>query len=109
MVSWEILESIGAYVAGELSGEEARRIERFVLEDAQGRQVAKSYTRLLALLSVLGREPMGGEFPVPPQVIVDHAVRGAADGFRVCGSREVGPGEGHNRKAGQEDARKEGR
>lgn len=109
MVSWELLERIGAYVAGELSGEEARRVERFLLEDAQGRQVAKSYTCLLALLSAVGQEPMGGEFPVPPQLIVDHAVRGAADDFRVCGPRETGAGEGHNRKAGQEDARKEGR
>ena len=70
---WEVLERIGKYVAGELSGEEARRTERFILENAAGRRLVESYTRLLAFLSSVGQET-----PVPPQAIVDHAVRWAA-------------------------------
>src|SRR3712207_8638871 len=48
---WEMLERIGAYTAGELSGEEARETERFILEDPDGRRLAESYARMLVLRS----------------------------------------------------------
>jgi len=79
----KILERIGAYVAGELSGEEARRIERFVLEDAEGQRLAESYTRLLAFLSAVGQES-----PAPPQAIAEHVVRWAAADTRGCTSQD---------------------
>ena len=101
MVRWEMLERIGAYVAGELSGEEAHEVERLILEDPEALGLAESYTRLLAFLSAVGREP-----PVPPLALVDHAVRWAADDIRVdptspAPAKDVA-------KARQEDTGKEG-
>ena len=89
MVRWEMLERIGAYVAGELSGEEAHEVERLILEDPEALGLAESYTRLLAFLSAVGREP-----PAPPLAIVDHAVRWAADDIRVRRPHEPDAGEG---------------
>jgi anti-sigma factor RsiW len=89
MVRWEMLERIGAYVAGELSGEEAHEVERLILEDPEALGLAESYTRLLAFLSAVGREP-----PAPPLTIVDHAVRWAADDIRARRPHEPDAGEG---------------
>jgi anti-sigma-K factor RskA len=69
---WEILESIGAYAAGELTGEEAREVERLILEEPEGRRLAESYARMLALLGALGEES-----PTPPEEIMDYAIRRA--------------------------------
>ncbi len=70
---WEMLERIGAYAAGELSGQEARETERFILENTEGRRLAESYARMLVLLSAIGEESS-----VPPDGIVNYAVRRAA-------------------------------
>jgi hypothetical protein len=51
-----VLERIGAYAAGELFGEEARQVERLVLESSEGGRLADSYTCLLTLLSCVGEE-----------------------------------------------------
>lgn len=72
---WEILERVGSYVAGELAGEEAYDIERFVLETAEGRRLARSYARMLAQLDAIGEAP-----PVPLEAIVGRAIRSAAEG-----------------------------
>lgn len=80
---WEVLERIGDHVAGELSGEEARQTERFVLENPEARRLAGSYARMFALLSAIGREPLE-----PPEEIVDHAVLQAADEVRGGAQRE---------------------
>jgi anti-sigma-K factor RskA len=69
---WEMLERIGAYAAGELSGEEAREVERLILENAEVRRLAGSYVRLLTLLRIIGEES-----PEAPQTVIDHAVRQA--------------------------------
>jgi anti-sigma-K factor RskA len=69
---WEILERIGAYAAGELSGEEARETERFILENAEGRRLVESYARMFVLLNALGEET-----PEPPEAILNYAVRRA--------------------------------
>ena len=71
--SWEMLERIGAYAAGELSGQEVRQIERFILENTEGRHLALSYARMLVLLSAISEES-----PAPPDGVVDYAVRRAA-------------------------------
>ena len=43
--SWEVLERIGTYAAGELFGEEARQeVERLALERTEMRRLADSYT-----------------------------------------------------------------
>lgn len=69
---WEVLERIGAYAAGELSGEEALRVERYILEDPEGRRLAESYAQMLILLGA-----MGAEMPEVPQAVIDHALRRA--------------------------------
>ena len=69
---WEILERIGAYAAGELSGEEARETERFILEDPDGRRLAESYARMLVLLAAVGQES-----PDPPEAVINYAIRRA--------------------------------
>jgi anti-sigma-K factor RskA len=69
---WEILEKIGAYAAGELTGEEARETERLILEEPEGRRLAESYARMLALLGALGEES-----PEPPEAVVNYAIRRA--------------------------------
>ena len=68
---WEVLEKVGSYVAGELSGEEARETERFVREGgAEGRRLAESYARMLDLLSATGGEPLE-----PPEGVLDRIIR----------------------------------
>jgi anti-sigma factor RsiW len=69
---WEVLERIGAYAASELSPEEAREVERMILEDPQTLRLAESYLRMIALLGAVGEES-----PEVPQTVIDHAIRRA--------------------------------
>ena len=69
---WEILERIGAYVAGELEGEEALEVERIIFERPEYRRLAESYARMLVMLTTLGSEPVEA-----PESVVSHAVRRA--------------------------------
>lgn len=69
---WELLERIGAYAAGELSGEEARETEWLILEDPEGRRLAESYARMLALLGAVGEESL-----TPPEAVINYAIRRA--------------------------------
>jgi anti-sigma-K factor RskA len=69
---WELLELIGAYAADELEGEEAREVERLMLETEDNRRLAESYAEMLALLSALGEET-----PEAPESVVNHAIRRA--------------------------------
>ncbi len=69
---WEALEKIGAYAAEELSGEEAKKTARLVLEDPPARRLADSYAEMLTLLRVVSEAR-----PEPHQEIValaEHAV-----------------------------------
>ncbi len=106
MIRWELLERIGAYVAGELSGEEAREVERLILEDPEALGAAEFYTRLLASLNAVGQET-----PVPPPAIVENAVRWATNDIRavqVCNLTRPAPAKDEAR-AKREATRKEGR
>ena len=67
-----MLELIGAYAAGELEGEEARRAEQLIFERADYRRAAESYARMLVMLSTLGSERVEA-----PEEIVAYAVRRA--------------------------------
>jgi anti-sigma-K factor RskA len=67
-----MLEVIGAYAAGELRGAEAREAERMILQDPDGRRLAESYARMLALLGSLAEET-----PEVPESVVNGAVRRA--------------------------------
>ena len=69
---WEILERIGAYVAGELEGEETLEVERIIFERPEYRRLAESYARMLVMLTTLGNEPVEA-----PEAVVSHAVRRA--------------------------------
>jgi anti-sigma factor RsiW len=69
---WEVLERIGAYAASELPPEEARQVERLILEDPETLRLAESYLRMLALLSAIGEES-----PQAPQALIDQAIRRA--------------------------------
>ena len=69
---WEVLETIGAYAAGELEGEEARAAERLIFDRPDYRRLAESYARMLVMLSTLG-----GESIEVPEVVVGYAVRRA--------------------------------
>lgn len=69
---WEILERIGAYSASELSGEEAREVEKLILEDPEALRLAESYLRMLALLGAIGDET-----PEVPEAVIDYAIRRA--------------------------------
>ncbi len=69
---WEVLERIGAYAAGELTGEEARETERLILENPEARQLAASYVRMMALLGAIGREEIEA-----PEAVVNRAIRRA--------------------------------
>src|SRR5919107_3885928 len=71
---WEVLERIGAYAASELPPDEARDVERMILEDPQALRLAESYLRMLALLGAVGEE----ETPEVPRAVIDHAIRRAA-------------------------------
>jgi hypothetical protein len=59
LLSEEILEKMESYVAGELSGKEARKVERLVLEDPEALRLAGFYLRELAMLGVDKGEPPG--------------------------------------------------
>jgi hypothetical protein len=53
---WEVLKKVGVSVADKLSGEKkARRTQRLVLEDEEGR-LAESYAHLLALTKAVSEE-----------------------------------------------------
>jgi anti-sigma-K factor RskA len=67
-----MLESIGAYAAGELAGEEAREAERLIFSDPDGRQLAARYATMLAFLGALGEED-----PEVPASVVNGAIRRA--------------------------------
>ena len=67
---WEVLERIGAYAASELSPEEAREVERMILDDPETLRLAESYLRMLALLGAVGEEPQE-----VPQAVIDYAIR----------------------------------
>ena len=69
---WEVLERIGTYVAGELSAEEAREVERLIREDPEALRVAESYLRMLALLGAIGEES-----PEAPEAVINYAIRRA--------------------------------
>ena len=69
---WEVLETIGAYAAGELEGEEARAAERLIFDRPDYRRLAESYARMLVMLSTLGSESVEA-----PEEIVSYAVRRA--------------------------------
>ncbi len=69
---WELLERIGAYAAGELEGEEAREVERLIIESEDHQQLVQFYSRMIVLLSVMGEET-----PAAPEAIVNDAVRRA--------------------------------
>ena len=71
---WEVLERIGAYAASELPPDEARDVERMILDDPQALRLAESYLRMLALLGAVGEE----ETPEVPRAVIDHAIRRAA-------------------------------
>ena len=68
---WELLEKIGAYAASELPPDEARQVERMILDEPQALGLAESYLRMLALL---GEE----EAPQAPRAVIDYAIRRAA-------------------------------
>ena len=70
--NWEVLERIGAYAASELPPEEAREVERLILEDPEALRLAESYLRMLALLGAVGEET-----PEVPQAVVEYAIRRA--------------------------------
>jgi anti-sigma factor RsiW len=69
---WETLERIGAYAASELPAEEAREVERLILEDPEALRLAESYLRMLALLGAIGDES-----PEVPDAVIDHTIRRA--------------------------------
>ena len=69
---WDVLEKIGAYAAGELTGAEARETEALILTSPEARRLAASYVSMMALLGAIGREE-----PEPPEAIVNRAVRRA--------------------------------
>ena len=56
--NWETLERIGAYAAGELSGEEAREVEQLIFDRPYYRRLAESYARMIVMLTTLGDEPV---------------------------------------------------
>ena len=67
-----MLETIGAYAAGELSGDEALAAERLILSRPDHQRLAESYTRMLVMLAALGEEPVEA-----PNAVVDFAVQRA--------------------------------
>lgn len=69
---WEVLEMIGAYAADELEGEEAREVERLILEEPDYQRLAQSYAQMLGLLSALGEESVEA-----PEAVISYAVRRA--------------------------------
>jgi anti-sigma factor RsiW len=76
---WKILERIGAYAAGELLGEEAQEVERFVLKNAEAHRLAASCDRMLTLLRTIDEES-----PEVPLTVIDHTVRQTVGQARAC-------------------------
>ena len=70
--AWAFLERVGSYVAGELEREDAKEVERLILENPDYQRLAESYTRMLAMLTILGSERVEA-----PSEIVAYAVRRA--------------------------------
>jgi anti-sigma-K factor RskA len=70
--AWALLESVGAYTAGELKGEETREAEQLIFARPDYRRLAESYARMLVMLSTLSNEPVEA-----PEAIVSYAVRRA--------------------------------
>lgn len=70
--SWEALERIGAYTAGELLGAEKREAERLILLDPDGRRLAANYARMLALMGAVSAEPTK-----VPEAVASYAIRRA--------------------------------
>jgi hypothetical protein len=70
--AWAVLEKIGAYAAGELDGEEARKVEQLNFEMPEYRRLADSYAGMLVMLSTLGSEEVEA-----PEVVIGYAVRRA--------------------------------
>lgn len=68
----KIMERIGAYAAGELEGDEARRTERLILENEDHQRLSEAYSRMLVLLSVMGQES-----PEAPDAVANQAVQRA--------------------------------
>jgi excisionase family DNA binding protein len=75
--SGRILEAIGAYATGELEGEDASAIERFVRENEEGRRLAEAFLRALTLLRTIHE----GQ-PEPPKEIVERAIAQVAEETR---------------------------
>ncbi len=71
--SWEVLELIGSYAAGELGGEEALRAERLIFEREDYRRLAEIYGRMLVMLAAAGEEAV----EAPEAAIVGYVVRRA--------------------------------
>ncbi|MGB3632936.1 MAG: hypothetical protein WA982_02735 [Rubrobacteraceae bacterium] len=69
---WQMLEMIGAYAAGELDGEAARRAEQLLVENDDRQRLVESYNRMIVLLSVMGQES-----PEAPDAVINHAIRRA--------------------------------
>jgi len=69
---WETLEKIGAYTAGELEDDEARRVEQLIFERPDYRRLAESYARMLVMLTTLGNETVE-----TPEVVIGYVVRRA--------------------------------
>ena len=70
--AWALLERVGSYAAGELEREDAKEVERLILENPDYQRLAESYTRMLAMLTILGSERVEA-----PSEIVAYAVRRA--------------------------------
>jgi anti-sigma factor RsiW len=68
-VSRQVLEQIGAYATGELSGEEASRIERFVRKNEAARRLAEDFLMMLAHLRSIHEGS-----PEPPKEIVERTI-----------------------------------
>lgn len=69
---WEFLELVGAYAADEIEGEEAREVERLMIETEDNRRLVESYVQMLALLTALGEET-----PEAPEAVINYAIRRA--------------------------------
>ena len=72
--SWEVLELIGSYAAGELGGEDALRAQRLIYEREDYRRLAEIYGRMLVMLAAAGEEAL--EAP-EEAAIVGYVVRRA--------------------------------
>ena len=70
--NWETLERIGAYAAGELSGEEAREVERLIFDRPYYRRLAESYAKMIVMLTTFGDEPVE-----VPEAVIGYALRRA--------------------------------